>query len=211
MRFNLFLAAGGFLTNFFLFLKLPRRVPLHFGMSGRVDRWGSKLELLGLNLFLVLFLLFLYFFIPRIDPKRRRLWSSRGYHMIFTGLFVLPFFLALLPYFYFIGLPVSRLALLFSGLVLAFIGNYLPTIRPNYFVGIRTPWTLENEEVWRKTHRIGGWLFVFTGLALTLSAIFLPVKTGIYFLVVLISLLILFLFAYSYRVWRREGGNGPLP
>ncbi len=207
MRFNLFLAAGGFLINVFVFLKLPQRVPLHFDLSGKVDRWGSKLELLGLNLGLLLFLTLLYFLIPRIDPKKRKLWSSRGYHMIFTVAFALPFFVALLPYFYYLGFPVNKIALLFSGLVLAFMGNYLPTIKPNYFVGIRTPWTLENEEVWRKTHRIGGWLFVFTGVVLVLSALLLSARAGLYLLIILASFLIFFLFAYSYWVWRKEEGR----
>ncbi len=81
------------------------------------------------------------------------------------------------------------------------LGIPMHKIRPNWFVGIRTPWTLSSELSWRKTHRLGGWVLALMGLALVVSGL---VGSPAAFGVALIFLVagIIFLFVYSYLVWR---------
>ena len=202
MRTNLVLFITGILTNIFVYFNLPERVPVHFNLSGRPDRWGSKAESF-ISFFIVLAIVFLiYIFVPKIDPKRKELWTSRAYHLIFRVIFLLFALLPLLPYLYLKGITNATIVNIFVGVLFILLGNYLPSIKPNYFVGIRTPWTLENETVWRKTHRIGGWSFVLAGVLLVIST-FLPVSWRGIFFIVLVSLLVLFLTLYSYILWTK--------
>ena len=83
------------------------------------------------------------------------------------------------------------------------LGNVLPRARPNWLFGIRTPWTLTNDRVWERTHRLGGMLFVIAGIILLVSgfaapSIMLPMIVGT---VVLASIIPV---AYSYFVWKQE-------
>ncbi len=202
MIINFFLATIAFALNWVLYLVLPKRIPLHFNAAGRPDRWGSSLEHFLINAGLILFMLLLYVLVPRIDPKRRNLWGSRGYHLIFTVIWLVPIMVALMPFFYLKGFSINKSVMVVFGLLFIGMGNYLPTLKPNYFVGIRTPWTLENEEVWRKTHRIGGWIFIITGLLL-FPAVLFPEKIVIpYFLALLLGAAT-FLLIYSYVYWRK--------
>ena len=203
MRINLTLAGAGLLANLYAFFSLPRSVPLHFDLSGNPDRWGSKSELFFTGMGILAVLLLIYFLVPRIDPKRKSLWTSRGYHLLFSGMFLIPIFFPFLPYFYLNRFPVTSAVVVFLSLLLVIMGNYLPSIKPNYFVGIRTPWTLEDERVWRRTHRVGGWGFVLLGIITLPLAILFPKMALAVFLVGL-SALIVFLIIYSYLLWKRE-------
>ncbi len=205
MRINLALSFLGLATNVCLFFSLPERVPVHFDLSGNPDRWGSRWEVLATGLGALIILLLIYYFVPRIDPKRKPLWSSKGYHLLFSALFLLPVFLPLLPYFYLHKIPVNTLVVALLSLVFIIMGNYLPTIKPNYFVGIRTPWTLEDERVWKKTHRAGGWGFVGAGIFSLLLVLFTPPKIAIMGSLLALLLVSLSLVIYSYILWKRGG------
>ena len=85
------------------------------------------------------------------------------------------------------------------------IGNYLPKVRPNYMVGIRTPWTLTSDLSWDRTHRIGGRLFVLEGVVFIILGLVRPASgTLIGVLVGGIVLMLVVLFGYSYRVWKTD-------
>jgi uncharacterized membrane protein len=93
--------------------------------------------------------------------------------------------------------------LLASGALLAGIGVQMPQIQPNWFVGIRTPWTLSSELAWQKTHRLGGWLLPLSGATLAAAGI---LRTG-WALIAAISFLfasVLWLVIYSFIVWRED-------
>jgi uncharacterized membrane protein len=89
------------------------------------------------------------------------------------------------------------------GILLVLIGNLLPRARPNWFVGIRTPWTLSSDRVWEKTHRIGGRVFVAGGILILLSALGPPRLSSIV-LVTVIVLCTATVLIYSYAEWKRE-------
>ena len=174
------LLALDLLFGLFMWRVMPARVPIHWNAAGRVDGWGPS----WVNAFLVpaiagfVYLLFLY--LPLIDPSRRNYprfeGSLRALRALIVGFLVLVHVVVVAAS---MGYPVKvdlviRLALplLFVG-----IGTRLPTLKPNWFFGIRTPWTIANEEVWERTHRFAGALWIWGGAALVGCA-FLPSESG---------------------------------
>ncbi|MFZ5596430.1 MAG: SdpI family protein [Bacillota bacterium] len=155
---------------------LPERVPVHWNAAGGVDRYGSRftgafaIPLLTVGIYAGMLLM------PLIDPKRANYGRFlTAYRAIRAGLVV---FLALLygaTMAVSLGYPIniSRVVPFALGLLFILTGNFLTQIRFNYFTGIRTPWTLASEEVCRKTHRFGGFIFVIAGVVTVLAA-FLP-------------------------------------
>jgi uncharacterized membrane protein len=104
-----------------------------------------------------------------------------------------------------LGYPVAmeRVLPIGIGILLVLIGNLLPRARPNWFIGIRTPWTLTSDRVWERTHRIGGRAFVAGGLAILISALVIP-QAAQYVLVAVVVICSLGAVLYSYLDWRRE-------
>lgn len=161
-------------------LQLPdgARVPVHFDLHGEADGWSSA----GIGLFMLpllgLLLLGLQRALPYIDPKGDNL--RRSAKALATIWLALTLVLALLQaHIVALSLGLShampRLPLVLMGGMYVAIGNVLGKLRPNFSVGIRTPWTLSNERVWDQTHRFGGKVFVLVGaLLLALSLAPLP-------------------------------------
>ncbi len=183
--------------------KLPEKVPMHFDIEGNVNRYGSKSELVYLVIFLSAIILILQLFI-KLDPKKESIAANKPkYRMIF---------LAIAGFFAFIQIEIINMAispshafksnLILSGisLLMAFLGNYMQNLKPNYFMGIRTPWTLNDEEVWRRTHLIcGKWMF-YGGLIAALLLFFLPNSISFYLFIAAILLMTVGVFYLSYSI-----------
>lgn len=184
---------------------LPDRIPSHWNVKGEVDGWSSRafgvwfLPLLNLSLYPLMILL------PLIDPKKRNyILFNRAYRVIriilhlFFALIYLATLLYSLGYHINIGLMVK-----FSvGLIFAGLGNYMAKIKHNYFVGIKTPWTLASEEVWKKTHRFAAPLWVSAGiLGMILS--FINTVWASYMFFVIILAIIFIPMVYSYLIFHR--------
>jgi len=111
-----------------------------------------------------------------------------------------------------LGYPVAmdRVFPVGLGVLFIVIGNLLPRARPNWFVGIRTPWTLSSDRVWEKTHRFGGHVFVVAGILMILSGVVVAAwaRTG---LSVLIALCAASVVIYSYVEWKREQNPASAP
>jgi uncharacterized membrane protein len=160
---------------------LPTRVPMHWNFRGQVDGWSAKtpgiflIPLTGLGVTVLLHIL------PWFDPKLRRT-SGEESRMSAILPIVRVATLGLLDTIFFaqiataLGRNVPGGRIMITSVLVFFIilGNYLGTVRPNYFVGIRTPWTLENPETWRATHRLGGRLMFFGAFILLLAQFFIP-------------------------------------
>ncbi len=102
-------------------------------------------------------------------------------------------------------LDITTIAIVGTGLLFIVMGNYLPKVRPNYMVGIRTPWTLTSDLAWDRTHRVGGRLVMLEGIAFILVGLVHPPRPAfIATLIGAIVLLLVFVFAYSYRVWKTD-------
>lgn len=181
--------------------------PVHWDAGGNVDRMGSALEAFLAVPAIQLLTLILLWGIRILEPRKTNLEkSARAYSAIATSVIL---FLALLqtmmiaPAF---GLEAATPNLLIAGAGLLFtvIGNYLGKLRSSFFIGIRTPWTLSSDVVWRKTNRLGGRIFVLCGIALFIAALTLPIEILPYVLLGLLLPAVLFVTAYSWFIWRQE-------
>src|SRR5205809_2888913 len=90
------------------------------------------------------------------------------------------------------------------GLLFAFLGNNMYNIKPNYFAGLRLPWTLENEENWKKTHQLAGRLWFFGGLFFAALALFLSNEWAGYMGTAVLAILILIPVFYSYNLYKNQ-------
>jgi uncharacterized membrane protein len=182
---------------------LPAIVPIHWNLRGQIDGWASKpLGMFSLPLASLLTIGLLHI-LPRIDPKLRRSVGAQGrmenvlailrlaVAAFFAGLFAMQIAAAL-------GHPVAtaRIVPATTLLLLAIMGNYLSNLRPNYFAGIRTPWTLESAATWRATHRLGGRLMFFGSILLLLLQFF--VRQDAFFVIFITSVLSLTVWAFWY-------------
>lgn len=182
----------------------PEQVPIHWNLRGQVDGYGSKTVGLLLLPVVALAIYLLLRFLPRIDPRRTN-------YAAFSGAYAVVRFavLAILAVIYGLtvlsikGIPVdfnSAITLAMGALFLV-IGAVLPRVRPNWFVGIRTPWTLSSDAVWTRTHRLGGWTFIALGLIGIALAIVQP-SVALATTLALLLVAAVALMVYSYVVWR---------
>ncbi len=184
---------------------IPETIATHFNASGEADDFGSKNMLIYLTLILVGVPFLLLKIAPAIDPKKRFEQMGDSYEKI--QFFLMAFMSALSIFFIHTAVVGgnSNNSLLFAlmGLFFMAIGNYLPTMKPNYFVGIRTPWTLESETNWRKTHRLGGKLFMVGGLIITMSSLLLNNENALIVMMVITILMSFGLIGFSYLEYRK--------
>lgn len=189
----------------------PARIPVHWGISGHVDRYGGKVEGLLVPPLLTLGIYLLMIVVPRLDPGRKSYSLFSGSYTTIR-LAIVTFMTALYGVMHLVlrGYPieVSTVVPLGVGGLLVVLGNLMGKIRPNWFVGIRTPWTLSSKEAWVKTHRLGGWLFILAGLGLMVTSI-VHAPWAAAACIGLLLLSIVGVYAYSYYVWRNDPGKVP--
>jgi uncharacterized membrane protein len=189
---------------------LPAKVPMHYNLNGVIDRYGDKSELLLMALIITGVNIGTYLFLSnvhRIGPKRNGLENKDRMQRM---AFVISVFQASLLCVIIYSSAIASIELVPGvvlsgvGLLLSFIGNYMYNIKPNYFAGLRLPWTLENEDNWRKTHHLGGKLWFIGGLLITIICLFLPFKTGIIVFFIIIAILIIIPAVYSYNLHKQQ-------
>lgn len=156
--------------------QIPDEIPMHWNSKGEVDRWGEKgldvffLPLVSLGAYLLMLA------VPYIDPKRKTESKQKGIRAFRS---IIPFlltdiFLVIFSQWIGMNIDIGKGIGVVVTLFFIVIGNYLQSVRPNYFIGIRTPWTLESEDIWRKTHRMGGRLWMIGGILLLILSISVP-------------------------------------
>lgn len=190
--------------------KLPASVPMHFDINGNVDRYGSKNELIlsVAILSLVSLLVFLLLKnIHRIDPKKHA--AENKDRFVRIGFAVTVFMTAIgcmIVYSSQYGSSGINLSIILSGvgLFFAIIGNYLPNLKPNYFAGLRLPWTLENPDNWKKTHALAGKLWFAGGLALAVICMLLPAKIALIVFFTVTAIITIIPCIYSFRLFRKQ-------
>lgn len=181
---------------------LPETVPIHWNLRGEADGFAPKAVALALTPALILVFAGLLRFLPAIDPKREEIRRfERSYHMAINLILTLLLVIHAMVVANGAGwsVDVSVVLPLLIGLLFLFLGNEMPRFRQNFFLGIRTPWTLSDEEVWRQTHRVGGRVFVVGG-ALMMAASFLPApqRFAVFLAVAVASSLIPVVLSYVY-------------
>lgn len=184
-----------------------QKIPVHWGVSGKPDRFGGKFEGLFVLPLTTVGLIALFALLPRIEPRKMNLERSRRpYVIIWVGTLGVLTVVHAVTVLSALGrnIAVHVVVSVVVGVLFMIIGNYMGKVRSNFFVGIRTPWTLSSELSWNRTNRLGGWLFVVWGLGIVLSAVI--GKPSLTYRVILAGagVLIVVTTIYSYLVWRAD-------
>lgn len=212
MRFNrtLLVSAVFMLTGaavaFWLWPKLPAQVPSHWDEHGRVDGYMSRLWAAWFPVLGVFAMVFLTWVLPVISPNRFRIGPFvhifNGLMLVIQGfLLVLGISMLLVGAGY--AVPIPMLSMLGMGALLVILGNYMGKLQRNFFIGIRTPWTIASEGTWERTHRLGGRLFVLAGLVVLVGT---PLGMPLSVVIAVILVAGLFPALYSYLIYRRIEG-----
>ena len=188
-----------------VYQRLPEQVPIHFNAEGQPDNYASKaFGAFGMPLLLALLNIFVQL-VVKTDPKRDT--SSKLYHIArwtiaILTLFIVPFSLLIA-----LGQPfrVEKVIPLAVSVLLLVVGNYLPKIKQNYTIGIKLPWTLADEENWKKTHRLAGWIWTFFSLLFILVILLDFYVVWIFFLG--IAGMVIFPLVYSFLLAQRQLTN----
>lgn len=200
---NLLIVILMFAMGYLYFNQLPDQIITHWNMAGEVDGTMSKLTALILFPSIALFFTLLFPLLRHIDPKNESyLLFKRAWGFMQVGI------IGFLAYIYFITLyatlnpETSVIQFIVGGLGVLFtiIGFTIKNIHQNFFVGIRTPWTLSSEIVWNKTHKLGGNLFALAGIISFVDAFFM-IRPVMVLLVAILTAVLLSVF-YSYYLYR---------
>ena len=183
--------------------KLPDQMPSHWNFAGEVDDYGAKAAVVfGMPAFLAAINVICQF-ITLADPKRSNA-DAKVRTLIFWLVPLVSLVMNTGTILVGLGeeLSVERIAPVLVGLILVVIGNYMPKVKQNYTIGIKVPWTLHSEENWRRTHRLGGWMFMLSGIVMMLSV----VAASEIFALVMVCTVLLSAFVpmiYSYVLYRK--------
>jgi len=181
-----------------IWAELPEEVPMHWNAKGQIDRYGSKNELVGLLLMLNLPLYFILKYAPKMDPKKKISESQ------LAGLrLVMHLFMSALALFILYSTKKAEMSSPFGiislvGLLFAGLGWYFARLKPNYFIGIRTPWTLESEEVWTRTHKASAPVWMIGGIFMAIAPLVVE-SASVY--IVLGTTLLLTIYSVGYSWW----------
>jgi uncharacterized membrane protein len=193
---------------------LPGKIALHFKLDGIPDRFGSKNELLIMILILTAVNAVVYLIlnnIHRIDPRKSAIDNKHRLQQIGFAISVfIAVFLCIIIYssLHQDARLSTRIIFAGVGLLFCFIGNYMHTIRPNYFAGFRLPWTLENEDNWRKTHLLGGKLFFAGGLLIAILCLVSPSNVSVIVFLAITIIITIIPILYSYRLYKQQKLRG---
>jgi uncharacterized membrane protein len=209
-RLNWLVIAAPAIYLLIIWNNIPDIVPMHYDLEGNIDRYGSKKELIFLvgvitvvNTLIFLLLVNLHLLDTKLKASQNREKMTR------IGIIVSMFISAVLFMLIYTSLNgniklFAHLILAAVGLLFSFIGNYMYTIKPNYFAGIRLPWTLKNEENWRMTHLLAGKLWFAGGLLIAIISLFTSLQAGIISALVIILVITIIPGIYSYRMYKEQ-------
>ncbi|MFH1257804.1 MAG: SdpI family protein [Candidatus Micrarchaeota archaeon] len=203
------LIVAAFVIAFYFYPLVPDKVASHWGAAGEVNGYSDKLVGLFLLPCIMLFIVVLFWVIPKIDPLRFNYPKFREFYDRFLAVLIaFMFYLHLLTVYWNTGNTFNMSQALVPAFAVLFFysGTLIGAAKRNWFVGIRTPWTLSSESVWKKTHDVGGRLFKACGVIALLGLIF-P-EEAIWFMIVPVLASSAYTFIYSYLEYRKENGGG---
>lgn len=192
-----------FIIAIYCYPIMPDSMPLHWGSDGIADSYGSKLVGLFLFPIISIFIFLMFYFIPRIAVYKKNFSEFEKEYNIFKVtiiLFLFILYLSTLSFSLGFKFNMNHIVLPLVAIMMYIIGMILPKIKMNYFIGIRTPWTLSNKKVWKKTHVLGGKMFKLFSLLFLMAL--LNYRYIINIVVVILLLGVVYLFFYSYQQFK---------
>jgi uncharacterized membrane protein len=185
---------------------LPAEVASHWGLDGEPDGWSSRttavfvLPLIGLGIAALLA------FLPRTDPRQKNVELHAGTYWLVANaslVVISAIHIGMIAFNLGWPVPLTRVVAIGIGGLFVLIGNVMTRMRPNWFMGIRTPWTLSSDVVWRRTHRVGGYGFVIGGVLVILAGLLRP-SWASWVMLASVGAAAFGSIVYSYIVWRGE-------
>ena len=188
---------------FIVWKKLPLKIPMHWNYKGEIDKFGSKEELIILILILPILTYLIFTLTPLIDPKKKIKTNDKKFIDLKNLTVTLMSVLACGIIYMANNENNPSFILVILGLFFIIIGNYLKTIQPNYFIGIKTPWTIQNEIVWKKTHELAGKIWFTGGIIMILTNFILPTAQAFMVALVAISIMVIVPLIYSFFIFKK--------
>ena len=194
-----------FVVSFYLYPSLPEEIPTHWNAEGKVDGYGSK-EMIFLFPVISFLIYGLFLVLPKTAVFKKNirdfkhLESMKFMLVIMFAFLFLATVLAITNYYNRIILMILPII----GLLFFYLGYIMPAMKRNFFIGIRTPWTLADDFVWKQTHALGGKLFMILGILFFLL-IFIDPQYLVYLILIKVIGVVVILFSYSYWVWHKQG------
>lgn len=193
----------------FIWNVLPEQVPIHWNANGEIDGWGSKATLLIIPFILPVLIYVILSLVPKIDPKQKIEATSKKFYNIKL---LLTLFMSVLALFILYSSKSQsftnpNIIIMLIGLLYVILGNYMKTIKTNYFIGIRTPWTLENDIVWKKTHKLAGKYWFIGGLLVILLGFILEPKPNMVSFIIITTIITIIPVVYSYVIFKQLKTN----
>ncbi|MCP3682561.1 MAG: SdpI family protein [bacterium] len=199
------LVVVSFLISFYFMSQVPEEMASHWNAAGEVDGYTSKFWGLFLMPIIVVAIALLFLAIPKIDPLKANIKKFSSYYYRFIYMFLI-FMIAvqLQGLLWNVGVEINT-NIFFSigiGLLFFYIGIMLKHIKRNWFIGIRTPWTLSSDKVWDKTHKEGSKWFKVAGIIAFFGALF--EAYAIYLIIVPIFAAAIYTVVYSYLLFKKK-------
>jgi uncharacterized membrane protein len=198
--------AAMFVAAAWAWQQLPDQLPTHWNLQGEVDGYGGKFVGLLLMPIVAGGMYLLMLILPLFDPGKKNYANFAGVFnvirlaitLFFAGMFAVTLLVDFGNH-----VDMTTYVCLATGALFIVLGNFMSKLRPNWFVGVRTPWTLSSKMSWNKTHRLAGWLFVAMGLLLAIAGV---VSVGWFFIATLTfdAICLAWIFVYSYLVYRDD-------
>lgn len=190
------------IAGIILYPQIPDKIVTHWNFNGEPNGWSSKL--VGV-IIMPLVLTVLTLFMPKLlamDPTNK----DMDYKLKNCIIWIIPIITFVCPSLSLLSalgkqVKIEVIIPMIVGLMIAIMGNYMPKAKQSYTVGIKLPWTLNDEENWNKTHRLGGFVFVLGGLAIAISSLF--ECRGVIMMASLLSMIFIPII-YSYMLYRNK-------
>ena len=203
--FPLLLIATTLIIWLFAYPNLPEQLPTHWNFNGEADGYSTKLSAMLMQIGIMTLIYLSANFMPKIDPRKANYtYFLKGYTIIYNSMLTIFFVLNILMVLNGLGhdIPMSSIGTLVIGTLFVILGNFLPQVRSNFSIGVRTPWTLSNDEIWRKTHRFMAKIFFIAGIILILVTF----VSGLLKQIAVIGIVIVVIIApyiYSFLAYRK--------
>ncbi len=190
----------------YIWNELPSKVPTSWNFNAEIDSYGDKTELIIIPFLLPLLVYLIFLVVPKIDPKNK---LNKMGGKLQTIKFLLTTFMSILAMFIIYkaknqSFDNSNYIVLIIGVLFIILGNYFKTIKPNYFIGIRTPWTLENKTVWKKTHKLGGVMWFIGGVLIVILSLILDKSLNFKIFMLVTGVITIIPIAYSYLKYKNQ-------
>ena len=196
---------ASFAAAFYFYPLMPERIASHWGLKGTVDGYMTKFWGLFLLPVVSLVVLFLFILIPKLDPLKENIAKFKNFYGNFIVLTIIFLsYINFLVIFWNLGIYFNIIQALSPGMAVLFFytGILLEKVKRNWFIGIRTPWTLSSEEVWDKTNKLGAKFFKVAGAAALFGVIF-P-DYFLYIIFVPLLFMVFFTVIYSYFEYKKH-------